>query len=66
MPLEGVQLSKPSHLLTTPEIVKLVQLFAQGGISKIRLTGGEPLLRKDLPEIVGISRTKMEIERYLY
>lgn len=53
MPAEGVELSPKEHLLTTPEVLTLCRLFIQEGITKIRLTGGEPLLRKDLVEIVG-------------
>ncbi|KAK7104533.1 hypothetical protein V1264_019231 [Littorina saxatilis] len=52
MPEEGIDLSPKEHLLTTPEILKLSQLFVQQGINKVRLTGGEPLLRKDLLQII--------------
>ena len=48
MPEEGVPLSPPAHLLTTPEIVYLSNLFVSQGITKIRLTGGEPTIRKDI------------------
>lgn len=48
MPGEGVQLSPPSHLLTTPEIVHLSSVFVNQGVNKIRLTGGEPTVRKDI------------------
>lgn len=41
-------LSPASHLLTTPEIVYLSSLFVSQGVSKIRLTGGEPTVRKDI------------------
>lgn len=47
MPAEGVTLTPRDHLLTTPEIVRLAQLFVDAGVDKIRLTGGEPLVRKD-------------------
>ncbi|XP_076463698.1 molybdenum cofactor biosynthesis protein 1-like [Babylonia areolata] len=52
MPEEGVDLSPKEHLLTTPEILTLSRLFVQQGITKVRLTGGEPLLRKDLQQII--------------
>jgi cyclic pyranopterin phosphate synthase len=39
-------------LLTFEEIARLAQLFAHSGVEKIRLTGGEPLLRRDLEELV--------------
>ncbi|KAH3658687.1 uncharacterized protein OGAPODRAFT_15325 [Ogataea polymorpha] len=52
MPEEGVDLSPPEHMLTTEEIVKLARIFAQHGIRKVRLTGGEPTVRKDIVELV--------------
>ena len=48
MPEEGVPLSPASHLLTTPEISYLSALFVSQGVTKIRLTGGEPTIRKDI------------------
>ncbi|KAL4909922.1 hypothetical protein BDW74DRAFT_144024 [Aspergillus multicolor] len=48
MPEEGVPLSPPAHLLTSPEIVYLSSLFVSQGVTKIRLTGGEPTVRKDI------------------
>ena len=48
MPEEGVPLSPPSHLLTTPEIIYLSSLFVSEGVTKIRLTGGEPTIRPDI------------------
>ncbi len=44
-------LRKP-ELLTTDEIVELASLFAREGVDKIRLTGGEPLVRPDVVEVV--------------
>ena len=48
MPEEGVPLSPHSNLLTTPEISYLSSLFVSQGVTKIRLTGGEPTIRKDI------------------
>ncbi|OAX79583.1 molybdenum cofactor biosynthesis protein A [Emergomyces africanus] len=48
MPEEGVQLSPAAKILTTPEIVYLSSLFVSQGVTKIRLTGGEPTVRKDI------------------
>ncbi|KAF2815636.1 molybdenum cofactor biosynthesis prote [Mytilinidion resinicola] len=48
MPEEGVPLSPQSHLLTTPEIYYLSSLFVNQGVTKIRLTGGEPTVRRDI------------------
>ncbi|EDV20219.1 uncharacterized protein TRIADDRAFT_61388 [Trichoplax adhaerens] len=52
MPSEGVGLTPQERLLTADEIIKLSQLFASEGVTKIRLTGGEPLVRRDLIDIV--------------
>eukprot|EP00897_Mesotaenium_endlicherianum_P004886 jgi/Mesen1/4425/ME000225S03408 len=51
MPAEGADLTPNSELLTTDEIVKLAGLFTAAGVTKIRLTGGEPTVRKDIQEI---------------
>lgn len=48
MPEEGVPLSPQRELLTTPEIVMLSSVFVAQGVNKIRLTGGEPTVRKDI------------------
>ncbi|KAF2119908.1 hypothetical protein BDV96DRAFT_485898 [Lophiotrema nucula] len=48
MPEEGVPLSPPAHMLTTPEIFYLSSLFVSQGVTKIRLTGGEPTVRRDI------------------
>lgn len=53
MPEEGVPLGPAEHLLTNDEIVRLARLFSSQGVNKIRLTGGEPTLRKDLVELLG-------------
>lgn len=41
-----------SHLLTFEEIERLAKAFVKLGVKKIRLTGGEPLLRRDLPDLI--------------
>ena len=56
MPEEGVALTPAPQLLTTSEILRLSRLFVSEGIDKVRLTGGEPLVRQDLLDIVGTSR----------
>ena len=48
MPEEGIELSPSHKLLTTPEIVLLSSLFVSQGVTKIRLTGGEPTVRRDI------------------
>ena len=52
MPADGIVLSPKASLMTAEEIFGIAQTFAQNGVDKIRLTGGEPLLRKDFPEII--------------
>ena len=42
------------QILTFEEITRLARLFADHGVRKIRLTGGEPLVRRDLPRLVGM------------
>jgi len=53
MPEEGVDLTPRDSLLATEEIIRLARLFAAAGVNKIRLTGGEPLVHKDIVKIVG-------------
>ncbi|KAI0962242.1 hypothetical protein AcV7_001123 [Taiwanofungus camphoratus] len=52
MPNDGVELSPRDHILTDDEVVRLATLFVKSGVSKIRLTGGEPTVRKGLVDIV--------------
>ena len=54
---------KPDHL-TADEIIRVVRVAAGMGFRKFRLTGGEPLVRADVPEIVrAIAATLLETER---
>ena len=48
MPEEGIQFTQRQALLTYEELLRLIALMAPLGISKVRITGGEPFLRKDL------------------
>jgi GTP 3',8-cyclase len=52
MPPEGVPRIPHSNILSYEEIQTVVQAAAQLGINKVRLTGGEPLVRADFPELV--------------
>lgn len=52
MPEEGVPLSPDATQLTTPEILMLSSLFVSQGVDKIRLTGGEPTVRKDIVSLM--------------
>lgn len=52
MPADGIALSPKASLMTAEEIFSIAETFVKNGVDKIRLTGGEPLLRKDFPEII--------------
>ena len=52
MPNEEVEVTPYSKLMSKNEIVSLAKTFVQLGVNKIRLTGGEPLVRKDVAEII--------------
>ena len=47
MPKDGVTLTPRPELMTTDELFAIAKIFADNGVNKIRLTGGEPLVRKD-------------------
>lgn len=47
MPEEGIELSPKSHIMTADEVYEIAKKFVENGVTKIRLTGGEPLVRKD-------------------
>ena len=51
MPEGGVPYTAKEDTLTTDEILRLVTLLAQNGLQKVRLTGGEPLVRADVVDI---------------
>jgi len=52
MPEEGVKFGPREAILTFEEIHRVARVAASLGVRKIRLTGGEPLLRRDLPDLV--------------
>ena len=52
MPAEGCQLLPSQEILTYEEIYTVVKAAAELGINKIRVTGGEPLVRLDLPKLI--------------
>jgi len=52
MPDEEYQFTPTSNLMSSDEIESIVSIFVQQGVKKIRLTGGEPLIRKDAAEII--------------
>lgn len=52
MPEEGIHYLPKKELLTFEEIIRLVTLLAGMGVSKLRLTGGEPFVRNDLMQLI--------------
>ena len=50
---EAYQFLPKDEILTFEEIARLAELFVQLGVNKLRITGGEPLLRVDLPTLIG-------------
>jgi cyclic pyranopterin phosphate synthase len=52
MPEEEYAWLRRADLLTFEEIQHLAEIFTELGVDKVRLTGGEPLLRRDLPDLV--------------
>src|ERR671928_1802922 len=54
MPAEGLPWLERSEVLTFEEITRLVALLARMGVGAVRLTGGEPLVRRDFPKLVAM------------
>lgn len=54
MPPEGVPHASREDVLSFEEITALVRAFARWGVERVRLTGGEPTVRRDMVELVGM------------
>ncbi len=52
MPEEGIQLREKSQFMTSEEVISIAKTFVGLGVKKIRLTGGEPLIKKDAPNLI--------------
>lgn len=75
MPAEGVELTPRNHIMTANEVISLAKQFVDLGVTKIRLTGGEPLIRKDfglilsslneLPVELGITTNGILVHKYI-
>src|SRR2546429_4513979 len=52
MPAEGLEWLEREELLSFEELARLVRVLAAMGVDEVRLTGGEPLVRRDLPVLV--------------
>jgi len=75
MPAEGIQLSTKSHIMSFEEVYTIAKTFVDNGVTKIRLTGGEPLVRRDvdvilkklatLPVELAISTNAVTVDRFI-
>lgn len=75
MPDEKISFLKKQYLMTSEEIFEISKIFVGLGVNKIRLTGGEPLVRKDFGEIInklsvlpitiGITTNGLLIDQYM-
>jgi len=54
MPAEGLPWLERSEILTFEEVERLVSMFVSMGVGDVRLTGGEPLVRRDFPQLVAM------------
>ena len=62
MPLHGLEFHQKSEVLSFEEIVTTVQVANELGVDRARLTGGEPLVRRDLPKLVKLLRTETDLK----
>jgi len=60
---DGYQCDQPRDFLSLSEIKRIAKAFAELGTEKIRITGGEPALRKDLPEIIRLCKETPGIKK---
>ena len=51
IPQQHKDFEEPEHWLSFDEIERVIAAFAELGVEKIRITGGEPLVRKNLPQL---------------
>jgi cyclic pyranopterin phosphate synthase len=75
MPEEGIQLRDKSEFMSSEEVVAIAKTFVGMGIKKIRLTGGEPLIKKDaknlllklgeLPVELGITTNAVLVDKFI-
>lgn len=61
-PLKKSQFLSHQEVLSYEEIVKVVSLFVRSGIKKLRLTGGEPLIKKDLLDLIRMLKAIQGLE----
>ena len=63
MPEEGIRLTEREKILQEPEIIRVCKVMAELGITKIKLTGGEPLVRPRIPGLIRQIKEISEIEK---
>jgi GTP 3',8-cyclase len=56
MPAEGLAWLERDEILTFEEITRIVTITASMGVTDVRLTGGEPLVRREMPRLIGMLR----------
>lgn len=62
MPQENPQFAPQAHLMNATEVLQIAEKFVEAGVDKIRLTGGEPLVRKDIDVILrGLSQMPVQL-----
>ena len=62
MPSKGIKLLDHDEILAYEEIIDIVKILVDLGIKKVRITGGEPLVRKDIIKLIGDLRKIIGIE----
>ena len=62
MPVEGLEWIPREDLLSFEEITAIVRQMAEMGLKRIRITGGEPLVRRDLPDLIGMLAAVSDIQ----
>lgn len=62
MPEDGVEKMRHSDILSYEEIVRICRVLAEMGISKIKVTGGEPMVRPDVPALIGALKAVKGVE----
>jgi len=75
MPEEGIQLRDKAEFMTNEELLEIAKKFVSMGVTKIRLTGGEPLIKKGidlllkelgkLPVELAITTNAILVDKYL-